>query len=102
MVQLSCQPQGSLVQEMSSRVSMFHPVSLTCYMSSSRRLKPSSHLQPDCVIAALECVATELQTVIFDCEDPEEVINQAEEFLTETIQHLKIKVSVPDCGLREN
>lgn len=44
MVQLSCQPQGSLVQETSSRLSMFHPVSPTCYMSASRRLKPFSPL----------------------------------------------------------
>lgn len=99
----SAQPQGSLVQEMSSRVSMFHPVSLTCYMSASRRLKPSSPFfpQPDCVIVALECVAAELRTVRHDCADPEEVIDQAEEFLTDTIQRLKIKVSVPD-RLREN
>ncbi|XP_029703624.1 uncharacterized protein [Takifugu rubripes] len=102
MVQLSCQPQGSLVQEMSSRVSMFHPVSLSCFMSASRRLKPFSHLQDDhhCIIVALECVAAELKTVRRECEDPEDVIGVAEEFLTHTIQKLKngvkIEVSVPD------
>lgn len=40
-----------------------------------------------------------------ECEDPEEVIGQAEEFLTQTVQKLKngvkIEVSVPD-GPREN
>lgn len=105
MVELSCQPQGSLVQETSSRVSMFHPASLTCYMSSSRRLKPFSHLQPDCVIAALECGLEELETVRYECEDPTTDINQAVEFLTDTIQGLKnavkIKVSVPERP-REN
>lgn len=79
---------------------MFHPVSLTCYTSASRRLKPFSHLQPDCLIPALECVEAELQTVRYDCEDPEKFINQAEEFLSDTIQGLKnggkIEVSVPD------
>lgn len=100
MVQLSRQPQGSLVQETSSRVSVFHPLSQTCYMSASRRLKPLSHLQPGCVIAALECVAAELRTVSYECEDPEEVIDLAQEFLTHTVRYLKkdvkVEVSVPE------
>lgn len=65
----------------------------------------SPHLQPECLVAALECIAAELRTVRRECEDPEDVIGQAEEFLSDTIQNRKDaakgKVSAAAGGLRE-
>uniref|UniRef100_A0A674N2R7 Interleukin n=1 Tax=Takifugu rubripes TaxID=31033 RepID=A0A674N2R7_TAKRU len=56
-----------------------------------------------CIIVALECVAAELKTVRRECEDPEDVIGVAEEFLTHTIQKLKNEIQLkPMCSTCES
>ncbi|NP_001033083.1 interleukin-2 precursor [Takifugu rubripes] len=54
-----------------------------------------------CIIVALECVAAELKTVRRECEDPEDVIGVAEEFLTHTIQKLKNGVKIEKSNSTE-
>lgn len=46
----------------------------------------SSHLQAECITAALECFLTELKTIRQECEDPEEAIDFTQEFLEEHIE----------------
>lgn len=57
------------------------------------------HLQSNCITEALECITAELQNVRKECKDPEEVIDQTEEFLTDIIiKRGKGKVSVQRPG----
>lgn len=52
------------------------------------------HTQEECITAALECFKTELNgTVKKECEDPEEVINQAIEFLEVVIKQRSCNVN---------
>lgn len=61
------------------------------------------HTQEECITAALECFKTELNgTVKAECEDPEEVIDQAIEFLEVEIKkrsgNVNCNVSIsPHC-----
>lgn len=54
----------------------------------------SPHSQQECLTAALRCFKAELQTVQFECKDPEEVITQAQDFLQDHISARESGVSV--------